>query len=98
MKFFTALVTLTAFVVAHNGAHDAQGNHLDAQGNIIQYANTNQQLNNQANNDAWVQQLLGLNNNQASGYANNYNGGNGNNSNQPCDHPMQGQQGYNKQY
>jgi hypothetical protein len=37
MKFFAALVTLTAFVVAHNGAHDAQGNHLDEQGNIFAF-------------------------------------------------------------
>jgi hypothetical protein len=77
MKFLAALATLTAFVAAHNGAHDAQGNHLDAQGNIIQYANTNQQTN---------------------GYTNSYNEVHGHNPNEPCNHPIQGQQGYNKKY
>jgi hypothetical protein len=39
MKFITALVALTAFVAAHDGPHDAQGNSLDNQGNLIKYAN-----------------------------------------------------------
>ncbi|KXN73771.1 hypothetical protein CONCODRAFT_3178 [Conidiobolus coronatus NRRL 28638] len=39
MRFITALVALTAFAAAHEGAHDAQGNHLDAQGNIITFKN-----------------------------------------------------------
>ncbi|KXN73770.1 hypothetical protein CONCODRAFT_3177 [Conidiobolus coronatus NRRL 28638] len=39
MKFITALVALTAFAAAHEGDHDAQGNHLDAQGNIITFKN-----------------------------------------------------------
>jgi hypothetical protein len=37
MKFITALVALSTFAAAHEGAHDAQGNHLDAQGNIIAF-------------------------------------------------------------
>jgi hypothetical protein len=37
MKLFSVLIALTAFVAAHEGEHDAQGNHLDDQGNIIAF-------------------------------------------------------------
>ncbi|KXN73778.1 hypothetical protein CONCODRAFT_77168 [Conidiobolus coronatus NRRL 28638] len=39
MKFITALVALTAFAAAHEGDHDSQGNHLDAQGSIVAFNN-----------------------------------------------------------
>ncbi|KXN73767.1 hypothetical protein CONCODRAFT_3174 [Conidiobolus coronatus NRRL 28638] len=38
-KFFSTLVALTAFVAAHDGPHDAMGNALDNNGNLIGFVN-----------------------------------------------------------